>query len=60
MKITTIKVIQLEGHGIQSLVKVETNEPGLYGLGEIGGPAVMARAYLHHLAPKSSAKTPSK
>ena len=52
LKITAIKVVQLKGHGIQSLVKVETSEPGLHGIGEIGGPAVMARAYLEHLAPK--------
>lgn len=58
LKITAVKVLQLQGHGIQSLVKVETNEPGLYGLGEIGGPAVMARAYLHHLAPKILGQDP--
>ena len=58
LKITAIKVMQLEGHGIQSLVKVETNEPGLYGLGEIGGPAVMARAYLNHLGPQILGQDP--
>ena len=58
LKITAIKVMQLEGHGIQSLVKVETNEPGLYGLGEIGSPAVMARAYLQHLAPQILGRDP--
>ena len=43
--ITAIKVIQLKEHGIQSLVKVET-DAGIYGLGEIGAPAGMARAYI--------------
>jgi len=43
--ITAIKVIQLKGHGIQSLVKVET-DAGVYGLGEIGAPAAVARAYI--------------
>jgi len=43
--ITAIKVIQLKEHGIQSLVKVET-DAGFYGLGEIGAPAGIARAYI--------------
>lgn len=43
--ITAIKVIQLKQHGIQSLVKVET-DAGIYGLGEIGAPANVARAYI--------------
>ena len=43
--ITAIKVIQLKEHGIQSLVKVET-DAGIYGLGEIGAPAGIARAYI--------------
>ncbi len=43
--ITAIKVIQLKEHGIQSLVKVET-DAGIYGLGEIGAPAGVARAYI--------------
>lgn len=43
--ITAIKVIQLKQHGIQSLVKVET-DAGIYGLGEIGAPAKVARAYI--------------
>lgn len=51
-KITAIDVIQLRGHGIQSLVRVRTDEPELFGIGEIGAPAVMARAYLKHLGPK--------
>jgi L-alanine-DL-glutamate epimerase-like enolase superfamily enzyme len=58
LRITAIKVIQLKGHGIQSLVKVETSEPGLHGIGEIGGPAVMARAYLKHLASKLIGQDP--
>jgi L-alanine-DL-glutamate epimerase-like enolase superfamily enzyme len=58
LRITAIKVIQLKGHGIQSLVKVETSVPGLHGIGEIGGPAVMARAYLKHLAPKLIGQDP--
>jgi L-alanine-DL-glutamate epimerase-like enolase superfamily enzyme len=43
--ITAIKVIQLKEHGIQSLVKVET-DAGIYGLGESGAPAAVARAYI--------------
>ena len=43
LHITAIKVIQLKEHGIQSLVKVET-DGGVYGLGEIGAPAAVARA----------------
>jgi L-alanine-DL-glutamate epimerase-like enolase superfamily enzyme len=43
--ITAIKVIQLREHGIQSLVKVET-DAGIDGLGEIGAPANVARAYI--------------
>lgn len=45
LHITAIKVIQLREHGIQSLVKVET-DGGIYGLGEIGAPAAVARAYI--------------
>lgn len=45
LHITAIKVIQLKEHGIQSLVKVETDS-GIYGLGEIGAPAAVARAYI--------------
>src|SRR5215207_5814214 len=45
LHITAIKVIQLKEHGIQSLVKVET-DAGIYGLGEIGAPAAVARAYI--------------
>jgi L-alanine-DL-glutamate epimerase-like enolase superfamily enzyme len=56
--ITAIDVIQLRGHGIQSLVRVRTDEPELYGVGEIGAPAVMARAYLKHLAPKLIGQDP--
>jgi L-alanine-DL-glutamate epimerase-like enolase superfamily enzyme len=57
VRITDVKVIQLKGHGIQSLVKVET-DAGVYGIGEIGAPAVVARAYLHHLKPKIVGQDP--
>lgn len=49
LHITAIKVIQLKEHGIQSLVKVET-DGGVYGLGEIGAPAAVARAYIKTMA----------
>src|ERR1035441_4475597 len=43
--ITDIKVFQLKGHGIQSIVKVET-DAGIYGIGEAGLPAVIVQGYL--------------
>ena len=43
--ITDIKVFQLKGHGIQSIIKVET-DAGLYGIGEAGLPAVIVQGYL--------------
>lgn len=46
--ITAIKVYQLKGHGIQSIVKVET-DAGVHGVGEIGLPAVVARGYIEFM-----------
>lgn len=43
--ITAIKVFQLRNHGIQSLIKVET-DAGIYGIGEAGLPAVIVQGYL--------------
>ncbi len=43
--ITAIKAYQLKGHGIQSLIKVET-DAGIYGIGEAGLPAIIAQGYL--------------
>ena len=43
--ITNIKVFQLKNHGIQSLIKVET-DAGIYGIGEAGLPAVIVQGYL--------------
>ena len=45
LRITAIKVFQLKGHGIQSLIKVETDS-GVYGIGEAGLPAVIVQGYL--------------
>ena len=46
--ITAISVYQLKGHGIQSIVKVET-DAGVHGVGEIGLPAVIARGYIEFM-----------
>ena len=43
--ITAIKVFGLKGHGIQSIIKVET-DAGVYGIGEAGLPAVIVQGYL--------------
>jgi len=43
--ITAIKTYQLKNHGIQSLIKVET-DAGIYGIGEAGLPAVIVQGYL--------------
>jgi L-alanine-DL-glutamate epimerase-like enolase superfamily enzyme len=43
--ITAIKAFQLKNHGIQSLIKVET-DAGVYGIGEAGLPAVIVQGYL--------------
>jgi L-alanine-DL-glutamate epimerase-like enolase superfamily enzyme len=43
--ITAIKVFQLKGHGIQSIIKVET-DAGIFGVGEAGLPAVIVQGYL--------------
>ncbi len=43
--ITAIKTYQLKNHGIQSLIKVET-DAGIYGIGEAGLPSVIVQGYL--------------
>ena len=43
--ITAIKACQLKNHGIQSLIKVET-DAGVWGIGEAGLPAVIVQGYL--------------
>ena len=43
--ITAIKVFQLKEHGIQSIIKVET-DAGIYGIGEAGLPARIVQGYL--------------
>lgn len=43
--ITDIKVYQLKNHGIQSIIKVET-DAGIFGIGEAGLPAVIVQGYL--------------
>jgi L-alanine-DL-glutamate epimerase-like enolase superfamily enzyme len=48
LRITDIKVFQLKGHGIQSLIKVET-DAGIYGIGEAGLPAVIVQGYLEFM-----------
>jgi L-alanine-DL-glutamate epimerase-like enolase superfamily enzyme len=45
IQITAVKVFQLKGHGIQSLIKVET-DAGVYGVGEAGLPAKIVQGYL--------------
>lgn len=46
--ITAIKVYQLRNHGIQSIIKVET-DAGIYGIGEAGLPAVIVQGYLEFM-----------
>ena len=43
--ITDIKVYQLKGHGIQSLIRVQTDQ-GVEGIGEAGLPALVVQGYL--------------
>ena len=43
--ITAIKVYQLKNHGIQSIIKVET-DAGIDGIGEAGLPAQIVQGYL--------------
>ncbi len=45
IRITAIKVYQLRNHGIQSIIKVET-DAGIFGIGEAGLPAVIVQGYL--------------
>lgn len=47
--ITAIKVFQLKGHGIQSIIKVETDQ-GVWGIGEAGLPAKMVQGYLDFMS----------
>lgn len=46
--ITAIKVFQLKKHGIQSLIRVDT-DAGIYGIGEAGLPAVIVQGYLEFM-----------
>ena len=46
--ITNIKVFQLKKHGIQSIIKIET-DAGVYGIGEAGLPAVIVQGYLEFM-----------
>jgi L-alanine-DL-glutamate epimerase-like enolase superfamily enzyme len=43
--ITDIKVFQLKGHGIQSIIRVET-DAGVWGIGEAGLPAIIVQGYI--------------
>src|SRR5688572_11362478 len=43
--ITAIKVYQLKGHGIQSIIRVQT-DAGIEGSGEAGLPAGIVQGYL--------------
>jgi L-alanine-DL-glutamate epimerase-like enolase superfamily enzyme len=43
--VTDIKAFQLKNHGIQSIIKVETDQ-GIYGVGEAGLPANIVQGYL--------------
>ena len=45
VRITDIKVFQLRNHGIQSIIKVET-DAGIDGIGEAGLPAGIVQGYL--------------
>jgi L-alanine-DL-glutamate epimerase-like enolase superfamily enzyme len=47
--ITSIKAYQLKGHGIQSIIKVNT-DAGIYGIGEAGLPAIIAQGYLDFMS----------
>ena len=47
MKITALKACQMRDTG-QTLVRVETDEPGLLGYGEAGGPGPMTRGFLRY------------
>lgn len=48
-RITAIKVFQLKGHGIQSIIKVETDQ-GVWGIGEAGLPAKIVQGYLDFMS----------
>lgn len=48
IRITAIKVFQLKNHGIQSIIKVET-DAGIYGIGEAGLPANIVKGYLEFM-----------
>jgi L-alanine-DL-glutamate epimerase-like enolase superfamily enzyme len=48
VRITAIKVYQLKNHGIQSIIKVET-DAGIFGIGEAGLPAVIVQGYLEFM-----------
>jgi L-alanine-DL-glutamate epimerase-like enolase superfamily enzyme len=46
--ITSIKVYQLKGHGIQSIIRVQT-DAGVEGIGEAGLPAMVVQGYLDYM-----------
>src|SRR5687768_14422792 len=46
--ITAIQVYQLKGHGIQSIIRVQT-DAGIEGIGEAGLPAVIVQGYLDYM-----------
>jgi L-alanine-DL-glutamate epimerase-like enolase superfamily enzyme len=48
VRITGIKAFQLKGHGIQSLIRVDT-DAGIHGVGEAGLPAVIVQGYLEFM-----------
>jgi L-alanine-DL-glutamate epimerase-like enolase superfamily enzyme len=47
--ITAIKAFGLKGHGIQSILKVET-DAGVYGIGEAGLPPAIVQGYLDFMS----------
>jgi L-alanine-DL-glutamate epimerase-like enolase superfamily enzyme len=49
LRITDVKAVEVKNTAGQSLIKVETSEPGLFGVGEAGASGPVARAYLRLL-----------
>jgi L-alanine-DL-glutamate epimerase-like enolase superfamily enzyme len=47
--ITSIRVYQLKGHGIQSIIRVQT-DAGIEGIGEAGLPATVAQSYIDYMS----------
>jgi len=46
--ITSIKAYQLKNHGIQSLIRIQT-DAGVEGIGEAGLPATVAQSYIDYM-----------